>query len=240
MDKTVLITGASSGIGEATARALVREGAKVVAFARSADKLDSLQRELGENCLAVPGDVTNQADLDQAVALATERFGRVNAAFVNAGLFVTGPVAETDPNQWQQMIEVNVLGAVRTVRAVLPQMIERGAGDILFTGSIAGRVVYPGTAVYAGTKHAVYALADGLRKEVYDKGIRVGVISPGYVANAIWGMTDPVEIRQEADRGEALTSEDIAETIVFLLSQPPNVNIADLLVLPSKRDVLGW
>jgi ribitol 2-dehydrogenase len=219
---------------------LVSEGAKVVAFARSANKLVALEKELGERCLAVAGDVISQADLDRAVSQGLDRFGGIDAAFVNAGLFVTGPIAETDPGEWQQMIEVNVLGAVRTVRAVLPQMIARGAGDVLFTGSIAGRVVYPGTTVYAGTKHAIYALAEGLRKEVYEHGIRVGVISPGYVANAIWGITDPAEIRAEADRGEALTSEDIAASVVFLLSQPANVNIADLLVLPAKRDVPGW
>lgn len=240
MDKVVLITGASSGIGEATARALVNAGARVVAFARSADKLEALSNNLGENCLAVAGDVTQQTDLDRAVSCGVDRFGRIDAVFVNAGLFVTGPIAETDPDQWQQMIEVNILGAVRTTHAVLPHMVSRGSGDILFTGSIAGRVVYAGTTVYAATKHAIYGIAEGLRKEVYDKGIRVGVISPGYVANAIWGITDPAEIRAEADRGEALTSEDIAATVVFLLSQPANVNIADLLVLPAKRDVPGW
>jgi ribitol 2-dehydrogenase len=240
LDKVVLITGASSGIGEATARALVNAGAKVVAFARSADKLEGLQRELGENCLALAGDVTSQTDLDQAVAQAMDRFGRIDAAFVNAGAFAEGSLAEPDPDEWAKLVDVNIMGVLRTVHAVLPQMIERGQGDIMLTGSIAGRVVYPGSTVYAATKHAVYAIAEGLRKEVFEKGIRVGVISPGMVANSIWGFTDPAASRAEAERGTALLSEDVADAVVHALSLPAHVNIADLLILPTRSDVPSW
>lgn len=240
MESVVLVTGASSGIGEATARALVTAGAKVVAFARSAGKLEALSRDLVDSCLAVVGDVTKQADLDRAVSQATERFGRLDAVFVNAGLFAQGSLADTDPDEWAKLVDVNILGAVRTIHAVLPQMISQGTGDVLLTGSIAGRAVYPDSVVYAATKHAVYAIAEGLRKEVFEKGVRVGVISPGYVANAIWGFTDSAASRAEAERGTALLNEDIAEAVVHALSLPAHVNIADMLVLPTRSDVPGW
>lgn len=237
LSKVVLITGASSGIGEAAARALVRAGGKVVAFARSVDKLEMLQGDLGESCLAVAGDVTKQADLGRAVSLGTERFGRVDAAFVNPGLFAQGSLAETDPDEWAKLIDVNLTGAVRTIRAVLPQMIERKSGDIVFVGSLSGRVVYPGSTVYAATKHAVYGIVEGLRKEVFEYGIRVGVVSPGMVANRVWGFTDPAASRAEAERGDALLSEDIADALVHVLSLPAHVNVADLLILPTRADI---
>ncbi len=168
-----------------------------------------------------------------------EKFGRIDGAFANAGVYWGESLAEGDPDKWASMIDTNVNGVLRTIRAVLPHLIEQKSGDILMTGSIAGRVVFAGTTVYAATKHALYAIADGLRKEVCEQGVRVTMISPGYTANEIWNMTDPAEIAQEVEALTALQSSDIADAVVHALSLPPNVNIADMLVVASKRQIPG-
>ena len=236
MKKTVLITGASSGIGAATARAVVAVGGRAILLARSADKLEALCAELGQASLAAPGDVTSDSDIEAAVAAGTRKFGAVDAAFVNAGMFMQSLLADGDTAQWEKMVDVNIMGAARTIRAVLPQMLARKSGDILLTGSTAGKGVFPNGAMYAATKHAVYAIAEGLRREVSPSGIRVGVVSPGYVANEIWGYTDSEASRRAADTGEALMSEDIAAMVVHILSLPQHVNIADVMVAPTRRD----
>jgi ribitol 2-dehydrogenase len=241
MDKVVFITGASSGIGAATARALVNEGATVALFARSGDKLAALATELGETALVCTGDVTRSADLDAAVASTLERFGRIDAVFANAGKFLFEDVAADDPDVWADMVDVNVNGVLRTVRSVLPSMIARKAGHVVLTASIAGRTTYANSAVYAGTKHFLYGWAVGLRKQVQQHGISVGIVSPGYVLNELWGET-PGSAKQETEvaAGNALTSEDIADAVVYMLNKPPHVNVADMLVLATKQDVPGY
>lgn len=240
MDKVVVITGASSGIGAASARALVKAGAKVVLFARSADKLQSLQEELGsDSVVTVVGDVTTQADVDKLTPTALEKFGRLDAVFANAGSAIPGRIADGDPEVWAQGIDLNLTGFLRTLRATVPQLLAQKSGQVLLTASIAGRTVWPGEVVYSATKYAVYGLAEGLRKEVASSGVGVSVISPGYTLNEFWGergMDAEARKRQSAE-GTALLSEDIAATVVFALSQPPHVNITDLLVLPTRQDV---
>lgn len=235
--KVLLITGASSGIGAATARAAAVAGFHLALVARRADRLNALALETG--ALAVQGDVTRQDDLDDAVTRAVKEFGQVDAVFANAGVFHRGSLADGNPDEWADVINVNLTGVFRTVRAVLPHMIERGSGDVIMTSSIAGRVVYPGGGIYSATKFALYAVAEALRKETHSKGVRVSVIAPGYVANELWGdgSSTPDAWAAEADKGEALLSADIAAAVVYALQQPHNVNIADMLVLPSRLDV---
>jgi len=240
LDKVVLITGASSGIGAASARALVGAGARVVLFARSADKLHRLQQEFGaDNALAVEGDVTRQADLDALVPASLEKFGRLDAVFANAGSAIPGRIAEGDPEVWARGIDLNLTGVLRTLRATVPHLVAQSSGQILLTASIAGRTVWPGEVVYSATKYAVYGLAEGLRKEVSQAGVGVTVISPGYTLNEFWGErgVDPEAQKRQSEEGTALLSEDIAQTVLFALSQPPRVNITDLLVLPTRQDV---
>lgn len=240
MDKVVLITGASSGIGAASARALVGAGARVVLFARSADKLRSLEAEFGaEYALALPGDVTRQTDVDGLLPAILEKFGRLDAVFANAGSAIPGRIAEGDPEIWAQGVDLNIMGVLRTLRATVPHLMKQKSGQILLTASIAGRTVWPGEAVYSATKYAVYGIAEGLRKEVSQSGIGVGVISPGYTLNEFWGErgVDPEAQRRQSEEGTALLSENIAEAVVFALSQPPHVNITDMLVLPTRQDV---
>ncbi len=240
MNKVVLITGAYSGIGAATARALVQAGAKVALFARSADKLETLKNELGaDNALALPGDVTTQADVDKLVPAILEKFGRLDAVFANAGSAVPGRIAEGDPEVWARGVDLNIMGVLRTLRATVPHLLSQKSGQVLLTASIAGRTVWPGEVVYSATKYAVYGIAEGLRKEVVNSGVGVGVISPGYTLNEFWGErgTDPEAQQRQSEEGTALLSENIAQAVVFSLSQPANVNITDMLVLPTRQDV---
>jgi ribitol 2-dehydrogenase len=240
MDKVVLITGASSGIGAASARALVAAGAKVALFARSADKLQCLQEEFGaDNALVLPGDVTKQTDVDGLVPAILEKFGRLDAVFANAGAAIPGRIADGDPEVWARGVDLNIMGVLRTLRATVPHFVAQQAGQILLTASIAGRTVWPGEVVYSATKYAVYGIAEGLRKEVAKSGVGVGVISPGYTLNEFWGErgTDPEAQKRQSEEGSALLSENIAQAVVFALSQPPHVNITDMLVLPTRQDV---
>ena len=240
LDKVVVITGASSGIGAASARALVAAGASVVLFARSADKLQKLQEEFGaERTLTLTGDVTRQEDVDKLIPAVLERFGRLDAVFANAGAAVPGRIADGDPEVWAQGVDLNIMGVLRTLRAMVPHLIAQKSGQVLLTASIAGRTVWPGEVVYSATKYAVYGIAEGLRKEVSQSGVGVSVISPGYTLNEFWGErgVDPEAQRRQSEEGTALLSEDIAQTVVFALSQPPRVNITDLLVLPTRQDV---
>jgi len=243
LDKVVLITGASSGIGAASARALARAGARVALFARRGEELARIAEELGGDCaLAVSGDVTSSLDIEQALARTVEKFGRIDAVFANAGIFTQGNLAEGNPDDWQRLIDVNIMGVLRVVRAVVPRFIEHRSGHILMTASIAGRGTYPSSAVYGASKAFVYALAKGLRKEVHEYGVSVGVISPGYTLNELWenGEVDLAARQRESEQGTALLSENIADAVVYAFSQPPNVNIADMLVLPTRSDVPGW
>jgi len=240
MDKVVLITGASSGIGAASARALVGAGARVVLFARSADKLQSLQDELGsDHALALTGNVTDQGDVDRLTPTALEKFGRLDAVFANAGSAIPGRIADGDPETWAQGVDLNIMGVLRTLRATVPHLVAQQSGQILLTASIAGRTVWPGEVVYSATKYAVYGIAEGLRKEVSQAGVGVSVISPGYTLNAFWGErgVDPEAQQRQSKEGTALLSEDIAQAVVFALSQPPHVNVTDMLVLPTRQDV---
>ncbi|MDR3709848.1 MAG: SDR family oxidoreductase [Capsulimonadaceae bacterium] len=238
MDKVVLITGASSGIGAATARALVKAGAQVALVARNVHKLTALAADLGPAAVALPGDVTVQRDIDFAAREAIARYGRVDAVFANAGQFAFDDQITGDPDEWAAMVDVNVNGVMRTVRAVLPAMVERRTGQIVLTASIAGRATYSNSAVYAGTKHFLYGWAVGLRKQVAPHGIGVSVISPGMVLNELWGEEPGSEKqRAEVEARTALTSEDIADAVVYVVGRPPNVNIADMLVLATRQEV---
>jgi len=236
-NKVVIITGASSGIGAATARALVRLGCKVALAARSGDKLQALAGELGPGALALPTDVTVGSDVQQMVAKTLERFGRVDVLFANAGIYIRGQVAEGDPDAWAKLIDVNVTGVLRCVHAVLPHMLSQRAGDILVTSSISGLIDIPWEPIYSASKHAIQGFVHTLRRQVAPAGIRVGAIAPGMVANELWGFTDAAQIERQVASHASLRSEDVAEAVVFVLSQPPHVTIRDLVILPQNQDL---
>jgi ribitol 2-dehydrogenase len=236
-DKVVIITGASTGIGAATARLLREYGCKVTLAARSADKLKSLADELGPSALAIPTDVTRAQDVKAMVAQTIEHFGRVDVLLANAGVYIPGKVAQGDPEAWANLINVNVTGAMRCVHAVLPAMLAQKSGDILVTSSISGQIDIQWEPIYSSSKHAVQTFVHTLRRQVAVSGIRVGSIAPGMVANELWGITEPAEVDQWVAKHASLRSEDVARAIIFMLTQPPHVTIRDLVMLPQNQDL---
>lgn len=224
----LLITGASTGIGAATARQAAEAGWRVVLSARSEDKLRSLAEELGgaERALAVRCDVSVWEDQEALVSAALDAFGQVDAAFANAGFGAKRGFLEETPEQWRSMVETNVLGAAYTIRAVLPHFRERNAGHLILTSSVAGRRALPGS-LYSATKFAVTAMAEALRQEVADTPVKVTSIEPGMVDTPFF------DNRPGPDR--ALHDDDIARTVMFALAQPPHVDINEILVRPVNQ-----
>jgi ribitol 2-dehydrogenase len=205
--------------------------------ARSADKLRALAEELGPAALDVPTDVTIGADVERMVAKTVEQFGRVDVLFANAGLYTAGQVAEGDPDAWARLMDVNVDGVMRCVRAVLPHMMAQRSGDIVLTSSISGFIDIHWEPIYSASKHAIQGFVHTLRRQVAPFGIRVGAIAPGMVANALWGITEVAEIDARVAERACLRSEDVAEAVVFMLSRPPHVTIRDLVMLPQNQDL---
>ena len=235
--KTVLVTGASSGIGRAAARAFVHEGMRVVLSARSHDKLAALAAELGSNAIVIPADLGQPREVDRLVAESILRLGGIDVLFANAGIYVAGKVAEGDPDEWDRLLMLNVNSVFRAVRAALPHMQARRSGDILVTSSISAHQALHFEPVYSASKHAVNAFVHGLRRQVIADNIRVGSIAPGTVLNELWGFHDPAEIEKKVADRSGLRSEDVAEAAVFMLTRPPNVTIRDLVMLPRAQNI---
>jgi NADP-dependent 3-hydroxy acid dehydrogenase YdfG len=222
----IVITGASSGIGAATARRAVEFGQRAVLAARSTDKLDSLAEELGgeEHAIAVSCDVTSWDDQQALVATALERFGRVDAYFANAGFGAQRGFLEETVEHWKAMIDTNVYGAALSIRAVLPQFREQNSGHLLLTSSVAGRRVLPGS-LYSCTKHAVTAMGEALRQEIAETDIKVTLIEPGMVDTPFFDNSP----------SGALEADDIARAVMFALTQPPHVDVNEVLVRPIHQ-----
>ena len=235
--KIIIITGASTGIGAATARCLVKSGCKVVLSARSADKLAQLADELGPAALAVPGDVTNEMDVQNIISQTMAKFGGIDVLLANAGIYIPGNIYEGSPNDWARLIDTNVTGVMRCVHGVLPQMMAKKSGDIVVTSSISGFSDIHWEPIYSASKHAVQSFVHTVRRQLIPFGIRVGSIAPGPVANELWGIYDQAEINRRVAERSALCSEDVAEAIVFMLSQPAHITIRDLVMLPQAFDL---
>ena len=236
--KVVIITGASSGIGAATARLLADHHCKLTLAARSTSKLQTLADSLAAETLVIPTDVTVSQDIINMVDKTIEKFGRVDVMFANAGIYIPGQVAEGDPDAWTNLMNVNVDAVLRCVHAVMPQMRAQQSGDILVTSSISGFIDIHWEPIYSASKHAIQGFVHTLRRQVAKDGIRVGAIAPGAVANELWGFTDPAEIEKVSVKEHGyLRSEDVAQAVAFMLSQPPHVTIRDLVMLPQNQDL---
>ena len=235
--KVIVITGAITGIGAATAQTLVKLGCKVALAARSVDKLNDLAEELGPAALCIPTDVTIEADVSNMVDRTLKTFGRIDGLLANAGIYIRGKIYEGDPNDWARLIDVNVTGVMRCVHAVLPHLMAQKSGDILVTSSISGFSDIHWEPVYSASKHAMQSFVHTLRRQVILFNIRVGSIAPGTVANELWGITEEAEINKRVADHSCLRSEDVAEAIVFMLSQPPHVTIRDLVMIPQGLDL---
>jgi ribitol 2-dehydrogenase len=235
--KGVVVTGASSGIGRASARAFARAGMRVAVSARSVDKLTSLSAELGGDVTILPADLTRPDEVDRMIDAAIARLGRLDVLLANAGVYLAGNVADGSPDEWDKLLMLNVNAVFRAIRRVLPHMREKGGGDILVTSSISAHQVIPFEPVYSASKHAVNAFLYALRRQVIADNIRVGAIAPGTVLNELWGYTDPAAIERRVAAREGLRSEDIAEAALFMLSRPAHVAIRDLVVFPQALDL---
>lgn len=233
--KVAIVTGASSGIGAATARLLADEGCYVVLVARSADKLEALAKELGDRALAVPTDVTQEADVFRMVTQCIDKFSKIDILFANAGIYFSGKAWECESDAWEKMLDINIKGVMRCTQAVLPHMIAQQSGDIVVTSSISGILEGGGEPFYGASKHAIKTFTHVLRNQVASEGIRVGVVAPGCVANELWGVTEPEEVEKRIAAHTFLRSEDVAQAVLFMLSQPANVAIRDLVMMPQKQ-----
>ncbi|MAO57626.1 MAG: oxidoreductase [Alcanivorax sp.] len=233
--KVILITGASSGIGEATALTLALAGHTVLLGARRTERLEALARRIKQNgstAKAYTLDVTSQEDFQRVVADASAEFGPVDVLVNNAGLMPLAPMAALKADEWDRMIDVNIKGVLNGIQAVLPTMEERG-GHIINTASIAAHNVFPTAAVYCGTKFAVRAISDGLRMET--KKIRVTTISPGVVESELARTTTDADTKAwlEDFRKVALKPTAIANAIAYAISQPDDVNVDEVIVQPT-------
>src|SRR5215469_4076693 len=241
--KVVVITGASSGLGEATARFLSAQGASLVLGARRLDRLGALADELsrrGGKALAVPMDVTQCDQVKRLVDAAVQTCGRIDVMINNAGLMPQAPLERLKIDEWNRMIDVNIKGVLYGIAAALPHMKQQKAGHFINVSSVAGHRVGPGFAVYAATKHAVRALSEGLRQEVKPYNIRTTVISPGAVATELPNtVTDP----QAAERIRkfyaevAIPAESFARAVAFAMSQPEEVDVNEILFRPTRQEV---
>jgi len=224
--RVFLITGASTGIGAATARAAAREGYRVVLAARSKDKLDALADELGGSgrALAVGCDVAEWEQQEALVASALEAFGRIDVVFANAGFGAQRSFLKDSPEHWRDMVLTNVLGVAYTIRATLPELRER-QGHMVITSSAAGRRSIQGS-LYSATKHAVTAMGESLRQEANGTGVRVTVIEPGMVDTPFFD--NPVQ--------NGLEAEDVARAVMFAVAQPAHVDVNEMLIRPTAQD----
>ena len=242
-DKTVVVTGASSGLGEATARLLTAQGATVVLGARRADQLQSLAKDIearGGTALAVATDVTQPEQVKALVESAVRTYGRIDVMINNAGLMPQAPLDQLKVDEWERMIDVNIKGVLYGIAAALPHMQRQKAGHFINVSSVAGHRVGPGFAVYAATKYAVRALSEGLRQEVKPYNIRTTVISPGAVAtelpNTITDSAAAERVRTFYDQ-VALPADSFARAVVFAMSQPEEVDINEILYRPTRQEL---
>jgi len=241
--QVVAITGASSGIGEATALALAAEGASVALAARRADRIEALAGKItgdGGKALAIETDVTDESQARAFVEGAKEGLGGLDGLVNNAGVMLLGPVAGAETDDWRRMIEVNLLGLLYCTHAALPIMGAQGSGHIVNLSSVAGRMAAAGSAVYNMTKWGVGGFSEGLRQEVLHAGVRVTIVEPGFVDTELQGHNE-LEIvkdgikKMEKQIGDLLQAEDIAAAIVYALTQPQHVSVNEVLVRPTGQ-----
>ncbi|HTR40611.1 MAG TPA: SDR family oxidoreductase [Pseudomonadales bacterium] len=240
--KVIVITGASSGLGEAAARLLSAEGATVVLGARRVEKLKSLENELsakGGKALAIATDVTKRDDVKNLVDAAVQKFGRIDVIINNAGLMPQSPLERLKVDEWDQMIDVNIKGVLYGIAAALPHMTRQKSGHIINVSSVAGHKIRGGATVYAATKFAVRALSEGLRMEVKPYNIRTTIISPGAVDTELPNtITDPDTAARlnQFYKETAISADSFARTVAFAISQPNDMDVNEILFRPTRQE----
>ena len=242
--RVVAITGATSGIGEATALMAVRAGAAVALAGRREDRLQEVASRVedeGGRAFALRTDITVEDEARAFVQQSYEHLGRLDALINNAGVMLLGTVTGADVNEWRQMIEVNCLGLLYCTHAALPVMGEQGGGHIVNVSSVAGRRAFLGSAVYNMTKFGVVGFSEALRQEALHAGIRVTVVEPGFVDTELQGHNAPKEYvmqateKMKSEIGKVLEADDIAASILYAISQPEHVNVSEIMVVPRGQ-----
>jgi NADP-dependent 3-hydroxy acid dehydrogenase YdfG len=245
-DTVALVTGASSGIGEATAVALAAEGARVAVAARRGDRLEELAERIGrDRVLVIPTDVTDEAQARAMVQQTVDAFGRLDTLVNNAGVMLLGPIVDAPVEEWRRMVELNLLGLLYTTHAALPHLLAaadaapRKVADVVNVSSVAGRFARQGNGVYSATKFGVMAFSESLRQEVTTRHVRVSLIEPGATATELVVHNRPEVLEQLAatfGSVETLQASDIADTIAFTVTRPRHMTVNEVLVRPTEQE----
>ncbi|QEN87253.1 SDR family oxidoreductase [Labrys sp. KNU-23] len=235
--KVAAVTGAASGIGLECAKALLAAGARVVFVDRAEDTLKTICAELGPNAIPVVTNLLDPASVSRMMPEILDKAGQLDIFHANAGSYIGGEVVEGDPDAWDRMLNLNINAAFRTVREVLPHMVERKTGDIIVTSSVAGMVPVVWEPVYTASKHAVQAFVHTVRRQVAKHGIRVGAVQPGPVVTALISDWPKAKLDAALAAGDLMQPTEVAAAVMFMLSRPRNITIRDLVILPQANDL---
>lgn len=238
--KVVIITGASSGIGEATARKLAANGAKVVLSARREEKLKKIAEEIGENAAWFKSDVSSLEEMKALAAFAKEKFGKIDVLFANAGIMPVGNLSQLKTNEWDAMIDINIRGVLYAMAGVLPEFEAQKKGQIIATSSVAGTKAVPGNAVYCGSKYFVKAMMESFREESIQEGSRIKttVLYPGAINTGLLGTIHDAGIKSAVEdiyKKVGISPDAIANAVLYAVSQPDEVDVSDLIVRPTAE-----
>ncbi len=235
--KIAAITGAASGIGLATAEALIAEGARVVFVDRDSAALDRLTAQHGDRAVAQVTDLLDPKSCGAMVPEILEKVGQIDILHCNAGTYIGGDLTETNAATIDRMLNLNINAVMKNVHAVIPHMAERGTGDIVVTCSVAGHSAIPWEPVYSGSKWAITCFVQTMRRQLNKKGIRVSQVSPGPVISALLADWPEENLRKAKESGSLIEPSEVADSIVFMLTRPRNVTIRDMIVLPTNFDI---
>ncbi|WP_158804604.1 SDR family oxidoreductase [Acidisoma sp. L85] len=235
--KVAAVTGAASGIGLECARTFLAAGARVALVDRDGEKLQGLCRELGSGALPVVVNLTDAASVEGMLPQILEKFGQLDIFHANAGSYVGGHVVDGDADAWDRMLNLNINATFRSIRAVLPHMVERRTGDIIVTSSVAGVVPVVWEPIYTASKHAVQAFVHTVRRQVSKHGIRVGGVLPGPVVTALLDDWPKAKLEDAIATGSVMEPKEVAAAVLFMVTRPRNIVIRDLVILPQNLDL---
>jgi ribitol 2-dehydrogenase len=235
--KVAAVTGAASGIGLACATTFLRSGAKVVLIDRAEEKLKRLCADLGASAIPLAIDLTNPSSVAGMMPQILASAGGLDIFHANAGAYIGGDVVTGDPDAWDRMLNLNVNAVFRSIRCVLPHMVEKKSGDIIVTSSVAGLVPVVWEPIYTASKHAVQAFVHTVRRQVAKHGVRVGAVAPGPVVTALLDDWPKAKMEEALAAGSLMEPKEVAEAVLFMLTRPKNITIRDLVILPLSLDL---
>lgn len=235
--KVAAVTGAASGIGLACATTFLKSGAKVVLIDRAEEKLKHLCADLGPSAIPLVIDLANPSSVAGMMPQILERAGGLDIFHANAGAYIGGDVVTGDPDAWDRMLNLNVNATFRSIRCVLPHMVEKKSGDIIVTSSVAGLVPVVWEPIYTASKHAVQAFVHTVRRQVAKHGVRVGAIAPGPVVTALLDDWPKAKMEEALAAGSLMEPKEVAEAVLFMLTRPKTITIRDLVILPLSLDL---